>query len=286
MRYHLRYHVNKNDSHYVKPPPRTIKSGGPRRTSRTPSMATLFTQSSASPRAQSPLARVPRARILIIEDDVVLNDQLAELLRRNGYLADQCHGGDLGLELASREEHELVLLDVMLPQRDGFSLLEVLRRTSQVPVIMVTASNAEEQRIKGLGKGADDYVAKPFNTTELLLRIEALLRRSYPEQAPPQHGEVVRLEGLEVDRAGQQARAHGRPLELTPTQFSLLWLLLRNRGEVLSKAYLSQSVLKRSLGEHDRGIDMHLSRVRRKLREAGWQGERLQTVHGRGYCLS
>lgn len=226
-----------------------------------------------------------RTRVLIIEDDQVLNDQLAQLLRRNDYIADQCHDGDRGLELASRQIHELILLDVMLPERDGFSLLDVLRRTSQVPVIMVTASNAEEQRIQGLAKGADDYVAKPFNTAELLLRVEALLRRSYPErkQEPPV---LVRVEGLEVDRTSRRVSAHGRALELTPIQFNLLWLLLLNRGEVLTKAYLSQSVLKRSLGEHDRGIDMHLSRVRRKLKDAGWQGERLQTIHGRGYCLS
>lgn len=224
-------------------------------------------------------------RILIIEDDQVLNDQLADLLRRNGYLADQCHGGDKGLELASRQEHHLILLDVMLPERDGFSLLAILRRTSQVPVIMVTASNAEEQRIRGLGNGADDYVAKPFNTTELLLRIEALLRRCYPERKQEQR-EVVRLEGLEVDRVRQHASANGSLLDLTPIQFKLLWLLLLNRDEVLTKAYLSQAVLKRSLGEHDRGIDMHLSRVRRKLKNAGWQGDRLRTVHGRGYCLT
>ncbi len=232
-----------------------------------------------------PASSRPPIRILIIEDDQVLNDQLAALLRHAGYVADQCHSGDRGLELASRHEHQLILLDVMLPERDGFSLLDILRRTSQVPVIMVTARNAEEQRIKGLGKGADDYVAKPFSTAELLLRIEALLRRSYPDRNQERH-EVVMLEGLKVDRVAQHASAHGTQLDLTPIQFDLLWLLLLNRGDVLTKAYLSQSVLKRALGEHDRGIDMHLSRVRRKLREAGWQGERLRTVHGRGYCLT
>lgn len=242
------------------------------------------TNTAASTRAW-PDVSPPSARILIIEDDPVLSDQLADLIRRSGHGTDQCHGGDRGLELASRQEHHLILLDVMLPERDGFSLLDVLRRTSQVPVIMVTASNAEEQRIRGLGKGADDYVAKPFNTTELLLRIEALLRRCYPQRQQEQH-EIVRLEGLEVDRVRQHASAHGRLLDLTPIQFKLLWLLLLNRNEVLTKAYLSQTVLKRALGEHDRGIDMHLSRVRRKLKQAGWQGERLRTMHGRGYCLT
>lgn len=238
------------------------------------------------PAAGFRLAAARSARILIIEDDPVLNDQMADLLRRSGHHADQCHDGDRGLEMASRQQHHLLLLDVMLPDRDGFSLLAVLRRTSQVPVIMVTASNAEEQRIRGLGGGADDYVAKPFNTTELMLRIEALLRRCYPAQGTHDHHDVMRLEGLEVDRARQQASAHGTVLDLTPIQFKLLWLLLLNRDEVLTKAYLSQTVLRRSLGEHDRGIDMHLSRVRRKLNQAGWCGERLQTVHGRGYCLT
>lgn len=262
-----------------------IKTGGSVRA------AQFFRSVPTRPCGESEVAKKTRScsgeaiRILIVEDDSILNDQLAELLRRSGYVADQCYGGDSGLELASRQNHQLILLDVMLPERDGFSLLDILRRTSQVPVIMVTARNAEEQRIKGLSKGADDYVAKPFNTTELLLRIEALLRRSYADRKHEQH-EVLRLEGLEVDRVSRHASAHGSLLDLTPTEFKLLWLLLLNRGEVLTKAYLSQAVLKRSLGEHDRGIDMHLSRVRRKLKDAGWQGVRVQTVHGRGYCLT
>lgn len=223
--------------------------------------------------------------ILIIEDDQILNDQLTELLARSGYDVEQCYCGDRGLELAASQAYQLILLDVMLPRRDGFSLLDILRKTSQVPVIMVTARDAEEQRIKGLSKGADDYIAKPFNTTELLLRVEALLRRSQQDRHQEQI-EVISLEGLRVDRLSQYADANGRDLDLTPIQFKLLWILLLNRGEVLTKAYLSQTVLQRSLGEHDRSLDMHLSRVRRKLKEAAWPGERLQTVHGKGYCLS
>lgn len=227
----------------------------------------------------------PPVRVLVVEDDPVLNDQLAQLMACAGYLVDRCFCGESGLELASRHEHQLILLDVMLPQRDGFSLLGILRQTSNVPVIMVTAKGAEEERIMGLSQGADDYLTKPFNTTELLLRVEALLRRSLPEKAHG-HGTSCSLDGLLLDRIAQQARAHGKDMGLTPIEFRLLWILLQNRGEILSKAYLSRTVLKRSLGRHDRSLDMHLSRVRRKLKQTGWPETRLQTVHGKGYCLT
>ncbi len=119
--------------------------------------------------------------ILIIEDDQELNNQLAELLCQKGYEVEQCFDGETGLIKASSDHYQLILLDVMLPKRDGFSLLNILRKSSQTPVIMVTAKGAEQERIQGFSQGADDYVAKPFSTTELLFRIEALLRRSSPE---------------------------------------------------------------------------------------------------------
>lgn len=222
--------------------------------------------------------------ILLVEDDPVLNEQLTNLLSKNGYKVANSFDGEKGLAMAMSEQYQLMILDVMLPKLDGFALLNLLRKNSQMPVIVLSAKGAEEERIAGLSCGADDYLAKPFNSTELLLRIEALLRRSQPEQDNTRNNRLV-LDGLIMETANQQIYVNDTELVLTTIQFGLLRELLANRGEVLSKAYLSQRVLNRAHGAHDRSIDMHLSRVRRKLKETGWQGDRLQTVHGKGYRI-
>lgn len=225
------------------------------------------------------------SKLLIVEDDPVLNDQLGTLLREAGFEVDLCTDGNKGLELGSSQPYQLILLDVMLPGIDGFSLLRMLRKTRQTPVIMITAKGAEEERIKGLSQGADDYVTKPFNTTELLLRIEALLRRAQPDSTTIAEG-LLSLDGLEINRQQQSAFAHQQLLDMTPIEFKLIWVLALQQGELLSKAYLYQLVLNRPYSNYDRSLDMHLSRVRRKLNSAGWDGSRLQTVHGKGYILA
>ena len=222
--------------------------------------------------------------ILVIEDDPILNEQLAEMLRSKGYAVEQCFDGEQGLLRASSMQHQLILLDVMLPERDGFSLLKMLRKSCQTPVIMVTAKGAEQERIQGFSQGADDYVAKPFSSAELLLRIEALLRRSQSTIGEQSERELC-LDGLIISRHDKSVVVGDRSLEFTPIQFKLLWELIQQRGEVLSKAYLYQRVLNRNIGAYDRSLDMHLSRLRRKLNDADWPGERLQTIHGKGYSL-
>jgi two-component system response regulator PfeR len=222
--------------------------------------------------------------ILVIEDDHILNEQLAELLKSKGYAVEQCFDGEQGLLRAASAQHQLILLDVMLPERDGFSLLKILRKSCQTPVIIVTAKGAEQERIQGFSQGADDYVAKPFSTAELLLRIEALLRRSQYKQNDLSEKEI-NLDNLIINQQSQSVIVDQQAVEFTPIQFKLLWELVQHRGEVLSKAYLYQRVLNRNMGAYDRSLDMHLSRVRRKLNDAKWQGDRLQTSHGKGYCL-
>jgi len=223
-------------------------------------------------------------KILIVEDDKTLNDQLANLLKKAGYSVEQMFDGEQGLSAAIKQEHQLILLDVMLPKLDGFSFLSILRKTSQTPVIVLTAKGAEEERIKGFTQGADDYLAKPFNTTELLLRIEALLRRTH-QPSDVTNDKQLQIEGLLLDGLEKSAKVHNISVNLTTIQFNLLWELVLHHNQVLSKAYLSQRVLNKILGAYDRSLDMHLSRIRRKLNDANWQGERLQTVHGKGYCL-
>lgn len=223
--------------------------------------------------------------ILIVEDDNNLNCQLSELLSGKGYSTEQCFDGEEGLLRAVSGNHQLILLDVMLPKRDGFSFMDILREYCQTPVIMLTACGAEEERIRGFNHGVDDYLAKPFNTTELILRIEALLRRCSGDANPKSRDELC-LDGLTLSRNGQLVTVDGSELELTQAQFNLLWSLMLHKGQVLSKPYLYQIVLKRSFGAHDRSLDMHLSRLRRKLDNAGWCGDRLSSVQGQGYYLS
>ncbi|KAF7781768.1 hypothetical protein PRUB_b1096 [Pseudoalteromonas rubra] len=223
-------------------------------------------------------------KILLIEDDSTLSAYLADLLRKAGYHIDQCFDGERGLEVARTQQHHLILLDKMLPKLDGVTLLQKLRASSQQPVIMVSAKGAEEERIVGLSHGADDYVAKPFNATELLLRIERLLKRSHGNTAPITQSEIT-VDGLRLALQTQSITLHGEPLDFTPIQFKLLWALMSQPNTIVPKADLYLSVLNKKLGAYDRSLDMHLSRVRRKLNDANWFGERLQTVHGQGYCF-
>ena len=175
----------------------------------------------------------------------------------------------------------------MLPDVNGFSVLRRLREQQQTPVIMLTACGAEEERIRGLRHGADDYLPKPFNITELQLRIDAVLRRTRAqESARGGQTQQLQVDELHLDRHAQQARVGDCDLALTPLQFRLLWLLVSHRGEALSKPYLYRMALEREYSQYDRSLDMHVSRIRRRLGEAGLGADRLQTLHGRGYAFT
>jgi len=223
------------------------------------------------------------AHIVIIEDDVTLNDQLADLLRKRGFTIDQCHDGQQGLLTALNKHVDLVLLDRLLPALDGLSVLNRLRKVCETPVMMLTACGAEEERIAGYSQGADDYLPKPFNFTEMQLRIDALLRRSRGREDNSVQQHNLQIDGLSLCRRQQQVIYDNQTVALTPIQFRLLWVLVENRSEIISKPYLSQVVLKRAFSRYDRSLDMHLSRVRKKLIDAGMAAERFVTVHGKGY---
>ncbi|MFV0453509.1 MAG: response regulator transcription factor [Pseudomonas sp.] len=226
------------------------------------------------------------ARILIIEDDTTLCTQLGELLCGQGYATRYSHLGEDGLAMAFEEQPDLILLDVLLPDISGLVVLRRLREQQQTPVIMLTACGAEEERIRGLRHGADDYLPKPFNITELQLRIDAVLRRTRPvEIARGGQPNSLQVDELHLDRHAQQARVGDCELILTPIQFRLLWQLVSQRGEALSKPYLYRVVLEREYSSYDRGLDMHISRIRRRLVETGLGADRLQTLHGRGYAF-
>lgn len=224
------------------------------------------------------------SKVLVLEDDKTIREQITELLEEANYDVAYSEDGEAGLTLALNHQYDIILLDLMLPNIDGLSILNILRKHCETPVIVVTAKGAEQERIIGLSAGADDYVTKPFNPQELLLRIEAILRRVKPSTfTNPQSS--IRLDDLEVDPSHQSVRVSTQNIEFTPIQFNLLYTLLKNKGEVLPKAFLYQTAMNRSYGQHDRSLDMHVSRIRKKLHNAKWNGERIQTVHGKGYCL-
>ncbi|MCE8036595.1 response regulator transcription factor [Halomonas sp. MCCC 1A11062] len=232
-----------------------------------------------------PSAAPRRPHILVVEDDRTLSGQIASLLESKGYRTCQCYEGEVALLSALGQHFDLILLDVLLPKLNGFDVLDRLRKTRQTPVMMLTACGAEEERILGYRRGADDYVPKPFGFTELMLRIDALLRRTLGNTDQRGDPNELTLGSLKLDRGNLDVRHNGVPIALTPIQFRLLWSLALHQGEVLSKPYLYQLVLEREFSRYDRSLDMHLSRVRRKLTMAGMAADRLQTVHGKGYCF-
>lgn len=226
------------------------------------------------------------ARVLIIEDDQSLNKQLSEILVGRGFSVVQCFDGESGLETALGEKFDLILLDVLLPKLDGFSMLKRLRHHRSTPVIIITACGAEEERIKGFNKGADDYLPKPFNLEELMLRIDALLRRTMKALSHLRRSSKLIVDLFVLDRSNLEVVYDEKSLIFTTIEFNLLWILLENQGEVLSKPYLYQTVLERNFSQYDRSLDMHLSRLRRKLTDTGMFADRLKTIHGKGYCLT
>lgn len=226
----------------------------------------------------------PTARILAIEDDLMLASHLTEHLRASGFAVTWRQDGDSGLALAQCQDFDVILLDILLPGRSGLDVLAELRRQRRVPVILMSALGAEQDRIAGFSQGADDYLPKPFSMREMTVRIDAVLRRvAYERQAPPcglDDGLLQFDEGRVDVRHGEQWAG------LTSTEYRLLELFWRHAEEVLSKAFLYQQVLRRAYSRHDRSLDMHVSNIRRKLQAIEYFAHRLESVWGKGYLLT
>lgn len=221
-----------------------------------------------------------RIALLLVEDDTGLREQLCALLSPY-YEVSAVSTSEQALPLALQQPFGLILLDIRLPGIDGLQLLQLLRCERQTPVIIVSACGAESDRISGFLHGADDYLAKPFSSTELLLRIEAVLRRCQLQQSP----EPAELAWQGLVWNAQQASYAAAELPLTPVEHKLLGHLLRAQGQILSKRLLYPLILHRTFTEHDRSLDMHVSRLRKKLAAVRFAGGQLQTVHGKGYVL-
>jgi two-component system response regulator CpxR len=219
-------------------------------------------------------------RLLLIDDDVELCSLLSEYLTGEGFEVACEHDGRSGLEQALRGGADLVLLDVMLPGLDGFEILRQLRRSSPVPVLMLTARGEDVDRIVGLELGADDYLPKPFNPRELTARVRAILRRL--QARPPEHPERLEVNGVTLDTGTRGVSVDGAPVELTTFEFDVLETLMRAAGRVLSRDDLMERLYNRKATPFDRSVDMHISHLRRKL-ETG--RPLIKTVRGVGYLF-
>jgi two-component system response regulator CpxR len=222
------------------------------------------------------------AKLLIADDDVDLCTLLQSYLGAEGFNVQTVNDGQAALELATAEAFDLVILDVMMPGKDGFEVLKQLRRRQLTPVLMLTARGEDSDSITGLELGADDYLAKPCNPQVLVARIRAVLRRA---EAPAETAPAAQLNvgDVSLNRHKRQLHKDGVVLELTSTEFSVIEVLLRQAGDIVGKDQLSREALGRELGRYDRALDMHISNLRHKLGPLPDGSERIVTVRGSGY---
>lgn len=220
--------------------------------------------------------------ILMIDDDTDLCQLVSEYLQLEGFTVQAVHDGQQGLQQAQNGHYLMILLDVMLPGMDGFSVLRQLRQNSHCPVLMLTARGDDIDRIVGLELGADDYLAKPFNPRELLARIRAILRRV--ESGQTTGSSQLEINHIQMNTLNRQVECHGQPLQLTATEFQLLEYLMRHAGQVVSKEVLSREVLGKRLQLYDRSLDVHVSNIRKKIAAIN-SSEKIQTLRGTGYLF-
>ncbi|MCE8015983.1 heavy metal response regulator transcription factor [Halomonas sp. MCCC 1A17488] len=219
-------------------------------------------------------------KILIVEDEPKTGDYLAQGLREAGFVVDLARDGLDGLHLAQNEDYDLLLLDVMLPGLDGWSILQVVRRSGQdVPVLFLTARDDVDDRVRGLELGADDYLVKPFAFSELLARIRSLLRRGKAREA-----EVFRAADLELDLLRRRVTRAGERIELTAKEFALLELLIRRQGEVLPRSLIASQVWDMNFDSDTNVIDVAVRRLRAKV-DGPYPDKLIRTVRGMGYVL-
>jgi two-component system copper resistance phosphate regulon response regulator CusR len=221
-------------------------------------------------------------RLLVIEDETKLADYLHKGLSENGYVVDVARDGIEGRRLATGGEYDLVLLDLMLPGIDGFGVLSAMRERGPTPVLMLTARDKVEDRVRGLEQGADDYLVKPFAFSELLARVAALLRRGGAAAAA--QTTQLKLSDLEVDLLSRKAVRAQQRLDLTAKEFSLLALLLRRRGQILSRTTLAEQVWNMNFDSDTNVVEVAVRRLRAKLDDP-FPAKLLHTVRGMGYVL-
>lgn len=219
-------------------------------------------------------------RALIIEDEIKTAQYLKKGLLEHGFVVDVAHRGDDGLHLSLTGDYVIIILDVMLPDQDGWSVITELRRSGkQIPVVFLTARDSLQDRIKGLELGGDDYVVKPFAFSELLTRIRTVLRRG-----PDRHPEIIRIADLEIDFHRHRATRNKKRLDLSPKEFLLLWLMARHAGEVLTRTYISEQVWDINFDSDTNIVDVAILRLRKRVDDQ-FSVKLIHSIRGVGYVL-
>lgn len=219
--------------------------------------------------------------LLLVDDDAELCEMMREFFEQNGHILDCIRNGTDGLKHAVEQKYDLVILDVMLPGLNGFTLLNQLRRRREVPVIMLTARTAPQDRVQGLEAGADDYLPKPFDPDELLARVRAVLRR-----AGRTHVDELRhfaSDELRINPRTRKVWLRSELVDLTAVEFDILYMLVCSAGRVLTREEIAMAVWERRLTPYDRSLDVHISHLRSKLESVG---RRIQTIRGEGYLFT
>jgi len=224
-------------------------------------------------------------RILLVDDDAGVRDVVAFTLRREGFEVDEDRDGRGALDAARGSRFEIVILDVMLPGLSGTDICRALRAESDVPILMLTARDAERDRVLGLELGADDYVTKPFSSAELLSRVRAILRRRELDRANGSGSTVRRLGGLNIDLGRHEVLVDGERVHLTLSEFKVLALLAEQPGGIVSRRELMQHLWASEHVGDEHACEVHISNLRRKIERDPTQPERLLTVRGEGYRL-
>ena len=222
-------------------------------------------------------------RVLVVDDDAELWQLVTRFLAREGFEINWAPRGAIGLERALAENYSLIMLDVMLPDTDGFEVLRRIRQQSRTPVLMLTARGDTHDRIRGLEMGADDYLPRPFDPAELAARIRAILRRSGPQEPA---SAAIAIGDVEIDGGSRTVRRRGSPVDLTTVECDLLAALARVAGSTVSRQDLVRNVLGRDFSPFDRSIGTHVCNLRRKLGPLEDGAERIKGVRGAGYLYA
>jgi two-component system response regulator CpxR len=224
-------------------------------------------------------------RLLLADDDIELCDLLRDYLQREGFTVHLAHDGQAAIQAVSRCNPELLILDVMLPQKSGFDVLRELRRQTDLPVLMLTARGDRVDRIVGLEMGADDYIPKPCDPRELVARIRSVLRRVREplNDKTPAASEIVQIGDLTLNTSTLDLFKDDERIDVTATEFSILYQLLTHAGRPVSKDELTQKCLGRRLTPYDRSIDVHISNLRKKLGRSTDGRDRIKSIRGGGY---
>lgn len=229
---------------------------------------------------------VHRIQILLVDDDWKLRNLLRIYLSKEGFDTAEASDGNEALLKINHHDFDLVILDVMMPNMDGWKVCRTIRRTQSVPILMLTALGETKEKVQGLGLGADDYMTKPFDPEELIARVHALIRRSSSAPDKPSENDVMYFQGVTIDRDGRQIFVHDQPIELTHKEFDLFAMLAANSSRVLSREQLIEQIWGYDFDGDVRVVDIHIKNIREKLKKSGLSYNPIQTAWGVGYKFS